>query len=127
VTPEQEASLTQGGDCFSHYHSEDRIPTQDFLHGLQMAARVVQKSANFTASLRDDYTLVTTTSGIITVTLPKANSNRVLVFVRVAGANKFTLVRSGTDTINGAATLDVTTSYSPVRLLALKGVGYVQV
>ena len=127
MTPEQEASLTQGGDCFSHYHSEDRIPTQDFLHGLQMVARVVQKSANFTASLRDDYTLVTTTSGIITVTLPKANSNRVLVFVRVAGANKFTLVRSGTDTINGAATLDVTTSYSPVRLLALKGVGYVQV
>lgn len=127
MSPMQEAELTQGGDCFLHWHSEDRRATHDLLHGLQGTASVISQSASYSLSLKDDYHLVTTTSGVVVVTLPKARGNRLITIVRVAGANNITLSPTSPETINGAASLAISASYTPVRLIALQGVGYVQV
>ena len=123
----EEFSLINGGDCFSHFHSEDRRPTQDFLHGLQSVARINYPATSFDVSLHDDYHLVDTTAGAVTATLPLALGNRLITFVRLTGANNITLAVSGVDTVNGGVSLVISSSYSPVRLLAIKGVGYVQV
>ena len=125
--PLDDPSLTGGGDCFSHWHSSDRQPTHDFLAGLQGVVKVKFPTTSYSVDILDDFHLVNTTGGVVTATLPPANSNRLITFVRTAGASKVTLVRSGTNTVNGTTSLDITSSYSPVRLLALKGVGYVQV
>jgi hypothetical protein len=127
VTPEQEAALVNGGDCFSHWHSEDRRPTQDFLHGLQGVAKVAYPSSNFVVDFRVDYYIVTTSAGVVLATLPLARGNRVITFLRAGGAYNLRLNPSGTETINGTTHLDLTSQYSPIRLLAIKGMGYVQV
>ena len=127
MTPEQEAALVNGGDCFSHWHSEDRIPTHDFLRGLQSTFNIVTVSSSFDASRSVDFYLVDSTSSPITCVLPKARGNRLITFVRTSGTNNVTLARTGTDTINGSTSLTISSSYSPVRLLALVNVGYIQV
>ena len=72
MTPEQAAALTNGGDCFSHWHSEDRRPTQDFLHGLQSVASQKPYDASGSVAPGDDYVVVDSRSGSITLTLPRA-------------------------------------------------------
>lgn len=120
-------SLVNGGDCFSHWHSSDRQPTHDFLEGLQTLCRVKEASANYEASLNDDYNLVTTSGGAVIVILPKARNNRVITFTKVGGGNTLTLTTTSPDTINGGASLVISSNYAPVRLLARQGIGYVQV
>jgi hypothetical protein len=126
MNPQDDFSLVQGGDCFSHWHSSDRQPTQDFLHGLQGVTRVEYRAADFTVDLSVDYYIVTTPAAV-TATLPLARGNRVIVLLRDGGAHNLSIYPSGGETINGTTHIDITSSYSPVRLLALKGVGYVQV
>lgn len=74
VTPEQESSLISGGDCFAHYHSEDRRPTHSLLQGLNEIASRVQISGNFTLTGDENYVLVDTRAGNVTITLPKAKN-----------------------------------------------------
>ena len=127
MEPSQEAELIGGGDCRSHWHSEDRVPTQDFLHGLQNVSSIKYPLTSYSVDPKYDYHLVDTSGGVVTATLPQALNNRVIVFVRIAGPNNLVLTCSGTDTINGAASLTISSSYSPVRLLAVRGIGYIQV
>lgn len=123
----QESELINGGDCRSHWHSEDRVPTQDFLHGLQNVSSIKYPLASYSVDLKYDYHLVNTSGGIVIATLPQALNNRVITFVRIVGPNNLVLSCSGADTINGGASLTISSSYSPVRLLAVRGVGYIQV
>ena len=124
---EEDFSLIGNGDCKSHYHLDDRTPTQDFLHGLHEASKVSTQTSSFTASLLVDYYLIDTTSGAVTVTMPVAKNNQQLTFIRTAGANSVTLNRAGTDMINGATSLTISTSYTPINLLAIGGLGYVSI
>lgn len=127
MRPDQEMALVSGGDCTSHWHSEDRKPTQALLQGLQNIQKVLSATASYAASLDVDYNLIDTTVGVVSVTLPKARGNRVLVFTRTAGTNNIVLSPQLPDTVNGGTSLVITTSHAPVRLLALAGVGYEQV
>ena len=126
MTPEQEAALVGGGDCRSHFHIDDRQPTQSFLQGLQGLQSVVYASASYTARLKDDFHLLTASS-TLTVSLPVARGNRLITFVQVGGAGNCILAAASPDTVNGGASLTISSLYSPVRLLAIKGLGYIQV
>lgn len=127
MTPDQELELTGGGDCQLHFHQSDRSATHDLMMGLQSTAKVLSKSSGYTANLETDFHLLDSTSGPLAIQLPKARGSRVITFVRTAGAGNITLSRSGTDTINGGTTLVISASYSPIRLLAVDNVGYIQV
>lgn len=127
MRPDHEMALVGGGDCFLHFHSEDRRPSRDMLEGLQNLATVVTATADYSASLATDYHLIDTSSGIVAVELAKARGNRLTTFVKTAGGNNLVLTPTAPDTINGASSLIISSTYSPVRLLAIQGVGYVQV
>lgn len=127
MTQDQEDALLNGGDCFKHWHSSDRQPTHDFLEGLQSIAKVVTRTSSYTADLSEDYVILDTTASIVNITLPMAKGNRVVTFLRNGGTNKVTLTPIPPETINATDHLDISAHYTPVRLLAVKGVGYIQV
>ena len=77
MTPWQETALTGGGDCFTHWHSEDRRPTQDFLHGLHSVANTVVASSNITLTGNEDVLRVDTSAGDVIVTLPYAKGGTI--------------------------------------------------
>jgi len=96
---DQEAALIQGGDCFSHYHSADRVPTQDFMHGLQTIARQNPVTANYTVTAKDDYVLVDTSAGNVTITMPRAIGGVEVEILKMFPQNTIFVVPEGSDTI----------------------------
>ena len=127
LTAEQEQALLSGADCNLHYHSEDQHITRDQLQQLEDREVIRIITASGAITYKDDILLLDSTSGAQALTLPTARGGKRYIFTRVAGGNAITLSRTGTDTINGATTLVISTSYSPVRLKAVKGLGWVTV
>lgn len=93
-----------------------------FVNGIQNQAgnfyRVDAISSNVTADLNDYYFRVDATSGNITITLPAASTafgasmGIRYVFKRVdASGNTVTIVRAGSDTIDGATSIGLTTQW----------------
>jgi hypothetical protein len=119
----QEQELTSGTDTLLHYHLADRVTQAHH----QNDERIAWPSAAYAATYNDDYVFADTTSGAFAVTLPLARNGRIITVVRIAGANTLTVARSGTNTINGATSLSITTSYAPRRLKGVAGVGYIEV
>ncbi len=124
------SSLVGGMDCSLHYHSSDRVPTHDTLKRLQQLKNVISVSSHYTALKKDDIILVDTTSSGITVTLPLASNGIEFTIIRIAGANSVTVARSGSDTINGAASVNITSTNAPQTFKAMPPdvvVGYIRV
>lgn len=119
----QEQELTSGTDTTLHHHLADRVTQEK----LQNDERIAWPTAAYAASYNDDYIFADTTGGAFAVTLPLARNGRIITVVRVAGANTLTVARTGTNTLNGATSLSVTSSYAPRRLKAIVGVGYIEV
>lgn len=117
----RDPELTSGGDTQLHYHLADRsTPTS-----LQAQEKVKSVSAAYSVSYNDDYIFVTAASPL-TITLPLAKG-RVITVVRVSGASTVTVAATSPNTINGAASVAITASYTPLRLKGVSGTGYVQV
>lgn len=95
----QEAALINGGDCFSHWHSEDRVPSQDFLHGLHAVSAQSPVSANATLTGSEDFILVDTSAGNVTVTLPRAINGTEVEIMKKYLANTLIILPQGSDTI----------------------------
>lgn len=93
-------------DNQEHYHSSDRFPSRDTLLWLNSLERVRNVSANYTIDDTDDYVLVDTTSGDITITLPKPLNGRKLVIANFAVANDVILT-STVDINSSAADLNI--------------------
>jgi hypothetical protein len=102
--PIDEASLTGGGDCSAHWHSADRVPTQDFLHGLQAAGGVITVSASTILRGTEDLVLVDTTVGDVTLTLPRARNGREVTILKTSALNKLTVQGIDGQLINGRVT-----------------------
>ena len=103
------------------------LMTQDQLHQLNELERVRVITSSGGLAHDDDILLLNSSSGVLSLTLPRARGGKRLTLTRVAGANNITLSRSGSDTINGATTMTISSSYSPVRLKAINGMGWVTV
>jgi hypothetical protein len=85
----------------------------DSFKAYQQIANRVTVTADYTVLHADDYILVDSTAGAVTVTLPTARNGLQFTILRTAGANNVTIVPSGAETINGAASVVINTSYAP--------------
>jgi len=85
---------------------------------------VQDKSANYTVVAADagDLIRVTTTSGAVTITLPTIASVgdgfKIAIVKWTADGNVVTVTRSGSNTINGATSVQIGSQYSQVILVA---------
>lgn len=124
MNAEIDPTLTQGGDCFLHYHSIDRVPDQVFLSALEgvYARRTVTGNTTLTAT--DDIVLVDTTSGNISVTLPRASNGKEFQVVKTAAAFTLTILPTGADTILGTTSLAVTGRWTSLHFKSVVG-GYI--
>ena len=104
--------LLNGGDCTTHWHSEDRVPTQDFLHGLQGVAYQVTSASNVTPSSYTDYIYCDTSSGDITVTLPVAKNGQEYTVIKTSPLNTLTVNTTAPDTIQGLSSVSFTTQWT---------------
>ena len=104
--------LIGGGDCTTHWHSEDRVPTQDFLHGLQGVAYQVTSSSNFTPTNYTDFIYCDTSSGDVTVTLPVAKNGQEFTVIKTSPLNTLTINTTAPDTIQGLSSVSFTTQWT---------------
>lgn len=121
MTPWQEAALTGGGDCFTHWHSEDRRPTQDFLHGLHTVANTVVASADTTLTGNEDVVRVDTSASDVTITLPYAKNGIEVTIIKTSALHTLIIKGSGTETINGDNTHTYATIWSARTFKAIDG------
>ena len=127
MSPEEEMSLLGGNDCPLHYHASDRDITHDQVLQFQDSESVRTVTTTGNVTYNDDILLVNTTSGAVSLTLPIARGGKTYSVVRTAGANTVTLLPASGNTINAAASVVISASFTPVRIKALKGIGWVQV
>lgn len=113
----EDPSLVSGGDCFSHWHSSDRVPTQDMLHGLRGVVRTTLISSTYTARPDDDVILV---SGATTVTLPLARNSQEYTIVRT-GTSTVTVNTTSPDTVSGGSSVTLTTQWASRTFKAIQG------
>jgi hypothetical protein len=85
----------------------------DSLKAYQQIANRVSVDADYSISYSDDFVLVDSTAGVVTVTLPAARNGLQFTILRVAGGNNVTVVPSGAETVNGAASVTITSSFVP--------------
>lgn len=103
--------LVSGGDCRAHYHLEDRVPTQDFLHGLQNIAYKYEVSSDTVLTGQEDFIFVDTSASDVTITLPRATGGREITVVKTTAAHTLTVDTTGTDLIDGSASQAYTTQW----------------
>jgi hypothetical protein len=121
LSPEQESNLVSQGDCFEHYHSQDRVPTHEFKLGLDyLETSLTVADGTTTLTGREDYVLVDTTSGAATIVLPDPVKRGSVTVVKLVAANTVT-VDSPTGTINGGATYSLTSAYATAKFKAIGG------
>lgn len=88
-------------DNKEHYHASDRFPSRDTLLWLNSLEKVRNISADYTVSDEDDYLIVDTATGDVTITLPAPLNGRKLIISNFTGAND--VILTSTVDINGSA------------------------
>ena len=119
LTDRQESNLISKGDCFEHWHSEDRVLTHDDVLTLQGLAKATVVIGDITVDSRQDYLLVDTSVLSITVTLPRANQGREIEIMKNATANYLRILTSGTDKIFGLSEVRVYNYGTSLRFKAI--------
>lgn len=121
LDPQQESNLTSQGDCFEHWHSQDRIPTHEFKLGLDYLETALEVGAGTTTLTgSEDFVLVDSTAGAATIVLPPPIKRLSVVVLRTVAANTVT-IDSPSGTINGAATYALTGAYAAGTFKAING------
>lgn len=101
IEPRIEAELTNGGDCFAHYHSSDRVRTHDDVLRLQELLYEHSVSGTYAVTEQDDI-LLCATGG--TLTLPLAKTGREFIVV-MTGTTNVTVSLTGSDLLYGASSI----------------------
>lgn len=118
ITESQESELVSGGDCRSHFHLEDRVPTQAFLHGLQTVVSRKTYTGDTTLTSSDDYALVDTRTATITVTLPQIRSSLEVEVLKLYSQNVLVVIPASGDTIMGSTGITVSSGGSALHFKA---------
>lgn len=110
-----------------HYHHSDRFPGRDSRLWQNSQEIIASISSDSALTFNEDYVLVNTTSTVVNLDLPPARNGHKFTIIRISGANNIVVTPSGSETIDGASSKTISSSYSPVRLKAVTGVGYISV
>ena len=127
LTDEEIAQLVRFGECFLHTHPRETLGFAERRELMAATPTTSVSTTPYSPGDRDEILLVDTTGGAISVVLPVANKGREFRVIRVAGSANVTVTRSGADTINGATSLTVSSSYTPTHLKAIFGTGYITI
>ena len=117
LTPQQEATLTNGGDNFDHWHSSDRQVTQQTLRQLQQLTNIVTAPAIYTVTTLEDIILCPVAT---VLQLPTSKQGMQFSVVRT-GSGAVVCHRAGTDTIFGATNVTLTTLGEAFNFVAIPG------
>lgn len=124
MTPDTPDELINGGDCPLHYHQSDRTPRQDTLHGLQLVTKVRSVSTSQPITSNDDIIVATADC---TLTLPVAKGGREFIVKKYyAGGAGVVVARTGTDSIDGAASVTLTVTNAATQFKSY-GIGYITI
>jgi len=121
LTELQESNLTSYGNCFEHYHLEDRVVDRPKVLAIQELSPVKEITSSFACDDRWDYVVADTTSANITVTLPLAGNGREIEVTKFAAPHYVSIVPTGSDTITGATEVRLFSQWNSVRLKAITG------
>lgn len=100
IDQRSEQELTGGGDTLLHYHLSDRATNA----GLQNDARVsLVTGAAYAIAPGDDFVVLDTTSGAVTVTLPRARNGKEIEVILQAGTYNGVILPQSGETIMGEA------------------------
>lgn len=127
INTPQEASLLSGGDCFLHWHSQDRVMTHDSLTQLQQIASVLTATGDVTVNDQTDYIYADTTLQNIIVALPLAKNGREVEIIKAASAFRVLIVPTGSDTVLGAEGAIIQSRFDALRLKAIQDIGWVAI
>lgn len=116
--------LVGGGEITLHSHPH--TVTLDQYRRMQQLEKVRNISSNYTVQSDDDYIFSTANTGI-SVYLPSGSSGRVITISRIQGSGSVTIVPVSGETVNLAANIIISTSFTPKRLKGVKGVGFIEV
>lgn len=100
--------LTQGGECFLHFHPRHVIDADD-VNNAQRARNILLEAGNYTAKPNDEILLVNTQAGNVTITLPHSDFKKEYQIVKTSSANILFVVPTAPDTILGS-TIGVSTT-----------------
>lgn len=117
LTPQQESTLTSGGDSFDHYHSQDRTVTQRTAHDLQSVLREREVAGIYAVTDSDDVLLCTAPA---TISLPKSKNGRELEVVAAATDSVLCLC-SGSDRVYGESSVLLTVLGMALHFKAISG------
>lgn len=112
-----EAELTNGGDCFAHYHSSDRVRTHDDVLRLQELLYEHAVSGTYVVTEQDDI-LLCATGG--TLTLPLAKTGREFEVV-MTGTTNVTVLFTGTDLLYGESSVLIEQQGTALHFKAVTG------
>ena len=118
MKPEEDFSLTSGGDCRSHWHSEDRVPTQNFLHGLQTVAARNSVTGSYAATGKEDFIIADTSAADSFITLPKARNGLEVEVLKPSANFTVVILPQGSDTVLGTLGASFTSQNAALRFKA---------
>lgn len=127
LSEQQLAQLIGLGDCFIHTHPKETLGFTERQELMEAVPVTAISSTPYAITTRDEILTVDTTGGAVTINLPQASRGRELRVIRVAGSASVTLLPTGSDTLNGGASLVISSSYSPIHLKAIFGTGYITI
>jgi hypothetical protein len=118
IDPHHEAALVNGGDCFSHWHSTDRVVDHGTLQQLQQLVRETNVSTSpYTVTASDDILLC---SAAGSVNFPLAKNGREIEVV-MTGTGNVTVNFAGTDTIYGSTSVLLNVQGMALHFKAVSG------
>lgn len=117
LTPQQESTLTSGGDSFDHFHSADRVVTQRTVRDFHSILRERNVSGSYVLTDSDDVLLCTSTA---TIQFPLAKNGREFEVV-LLGAGPVTCICASTDLVYGAASVVLDLPGTALHFKAISG------
>lgn len=118
-TEDQIQELTGGGECHQHYHSFN--PNHTYVSRLQDTYKVRTVSTDTTLDASDDIVVVDTTSGNVTVTLPRSRGLREYTIVKGKSSNTAIIHFSNSENCFGVTSFNLVSLGETKRFKAYNG------
>ena len=121
LTAAQESNLTSAGDCFEHWHSQDRAVVHSDIGQLQRLGIITEVTSSGDIKLPQDVLLCDTTASSLTISLPVAPKGTEIEIVKTASPNVLTIQPTSPDLIYGQSSVLVYNIGTALRFKSIQG------